>query len=395
VTEAAIVERYLLLGLRLDRHVDGTVDAYFGPAELSERVRSEPLTDASALAADAEWLLDALEDGWLRDQVAGLHTFAGVLAGESLSYADEVERCYGVRPAFTDEAVFAAEHESLERLLPGAGSLAERYDRWRTTSLVPTERVGELVTAITAAAREQTRALVDLPEGEGFEVAVVTGQPWLAFNAYLGDLQSRIDVNTDLPHSAYDMLHLAIHEGYPGHHAERCIKEQLLVRERGMLEESIVLVPTPQSLVAEGIAELGPALLLEGDGGEALAAVAGDAGLPVDLAHSLAVDRAAGSRRWVQVNAALMLHEQGAGEAEVRAYLERWGLMTPELSAHLIRFMNESTSRSYVITYPAGQALCRSWVDGDPSRVPRLLCEQVRVGELVESLNGAPLAPQA
>ena len=167
-----------------------------------------------------------------------------------------------------------------------------------------------------------------------------------------------------------DMLHLAIHEGYPGHHAERCIKEQLLVRERGMLEETIVLVPTPQSLVAEGIAELAPSLLLEGEGGEALAAVAGDAGLPVDLAHSLAVDRAAGSRRWVQVNAALMLHEQGAGEAEVRAYLERWGLMTPELSAHLIRFMNEPTSRSYVITYPAGQALCRAWVAGDPRPVP-------------------------
>ena len=33
--------------------------------------------------------------------------------------------------------------------------------------------------------------------------------------------------------------------------------------------------------------------------------------------------------RWAEVNAALMLHEHGAGEAEVRAYLERWGLMTP------------------------------------------------------------------
>src|SRR5204862_328647 len=92
---AFAITRSVLLGLRLDRHVEGTVDAYFGPAELAERVRSEPLTDAAVLAADAEWLLDALEDGWLRDQVAGLHTFAGVLAGESLSYSDEVERCYG------------------------------------------------------------------------------------------------------------------------------------------------------------------------------------------------------------------------------------------------------------------------------------------------------------
>jgi len=27
------VERYLLLGLRLGRHVDGLVDAYYGPPE--------------------------------------------------------------------------------------------------------------------------------------------------------------------------------------------------------------------------------------------------------------------------------------------------------------------------------------------------------------------------
>jgi hypothetical protein len=41
----------------------------------------------------------------LRDQVVGPRTYAGVLAGESGSYADEVEGCYGVRATYTDEAV--------------------------------------------------------------------------------------------------------------------------------------------------------------------------------------------------------------------------------------------------------------------------------------------------
>ena len=31
-------ERYLQLGLRLGRHVDGLVDAYYGPAELKSQV---------------------------------------------------------------------------------------------------------------------------------------------------------------------------------------------------------------------------------------------------------------------------------------------------------------------------------------------------------------------
>ena len=41
------------------------------------------------------------------------------------------------------------------------------------------------------------------------------------------------------------------------------------MQERGLLEETLVLVPTPQSLVTEGIATLAPHVLLEGDGGPA------------------------------------------------------------------------------------------------------------------------------
>jgi hypothetical protein len=79
-----------------------------------------------ALVSDAELLVGEFEDGWLRDQVVGLRTYAGGLAGESRSYADEVEGCYGVRPTHTREAVFAAAHERLAELLPGHQPLGER-----------------------------------------------------------------------------------------------------------------------------------------------------------------------------------------------------------------------------------------------------------------------------
>ena len=35
-------ERYLRLGLQLGRHVDGIVDAYFGPPRLAAAVEAEP-----------------------------------------------------------------------------------------------------------------------------------------------------------------------------------------------------------------------------------------------------------------------------------------------------------------------------------------------------------------
>ena len=75
----------------------------------------------------------------------------------------------------------------------------------------------------------------------------------------------------------------------------------------------------------------------------------------------------------------------------MQAYLQRWGLITPELAAHVIRFFTEPASRTYVITCPAGRELCRSYVAGDPKRFRRLLTEQVRVGDLLESQDaGAP-----
>ena len=387
MTQSA-AERYLRLGLQLGRHVDGIVDAYYGPSELAIAVEAERPVDPRALVSAAEELLDELEDGWLRDQVFGLRTYAGVLAGEAGSYADVVEGCYGVRPTFTDEAVFTAAHERLEELLPGKRPLAERKERWENSIRVPTEQVEPALAAVIEEARAWTRGLVELPDGEGVALEIVHDQPWWASCDYLGDLRSRISVNVDLPLSAIELLILAMHETYPGHHAERCCKEHLLVRGRGLLEETLVLVPTPQTLVTEGIGKLAPEVLLEGEGGTALAAVIHDAGIELDLAHALAVERALGPCRWAWVNAALMLYDAGASEAETHAYLERWGLMTPEWAAHTMRFLTEPTTRTYVITYAAGADLCESYVAGQPERFQRLLTEQVRVRDLLEAGDG-------
>src|SRR5215210_5160521 len=193
----SVVERYLWLGLRLGRHVEGIVDAYYGPPELAAAVEAEPLVDPRALVTDAELLLGELEDGCLRDQVVGLRTYAGGLAGESRSYADEVEGCYGVRATSTDEAVFAVAHERLAALLPGHGPLAERYGRWRDSMRVPAEQVERTVAAVIEQARAWTRGLVELPDDEGVVVELVRDKPWLAFSEYLGGLRSRISVNVD------------------------------------------------------------------------------------------------------------------------------------------------------------------------------------------------------
>ena len=259
-------ERYLELGLRLGRHVEGLVDAYYGPPELKDQVDAEDVVAPARLVADAEALLAELPDGWLNDQVRACATYARVLDGEEIGYADEVEACYGVRPVKTPASVYEAAHAALDELLPGDGPLLERRTAWRMRHSIDGDLAVAALADLLPVLREVTEALVTLPAGEKVTLEPVRDEPWWAFNYYLGDLASRVVLNVDVPTTGFDLIHLAAHEVYPGHHTEHAVKEQLLVRDRGSVEEAIQLVPTPQALLSEGIAEVGADVILDGDG---------------------------------------------------------------------------------------------------------------------------------
>src|SRR5262249_47669093 len=120
-----------------------------------------------------------------------------------------------------------------------------RYQSWEEAQTVDTDALFPALEALTADLRERSRELVSLPDGESIEIELVQDEPWLAFNYYQGDLCSRVAFNTDLPWRSIDLLTVVAHELYPGHHTEAVLKEQLLVRDRGQLEESILMIGTP------------------------------------------------------------------------------------------------------------------------------------------------------
>jgi hypothetical protein len=380
-------EAYVLLGLRLGRHVDGLVDAYYGPDDLSRQVETEPLAEPSALVEDADTLLAGLDDGWLRDQVVGLRTYAGVLAHEEISYSDEVEGCYGVRPKRVATDVYEAVHDRLDDLLPGSGDLAERFERWRESNNVALDRVVPVLRDVVAELRARTAELVELPAGEGLVIEEVCDEPWWAFNYYLGALRSRVVVNVDVPTTCDDVVDLAAHEVYPGHHTEHAVKEQLLIREQGLIEESIQMVPTPAALVSEGLAETGPSIVLDGDVPQRLVAILKRHGLEYESEQARAIREARRPLRRIGLDAALMIHEDGASVEAAEAHVRRWSLVTPERAAHSVRFVTDPTWRAYVITYSAGRELCHAWVGGDPARFVRLVSEHVRVRDLLTAVS--------
>jgi len=377
-----VVERYLEFCLRLGRHVDGLVDAYYGPSEIKERVDAEELRTPAALVEDARSLLRESNDRWLHAQLVGLETVVRKLAGEKIQYEDEVERCYGIRPAWVPEESFEAVHRELEAALPGNGSLAERYQAWREGEPLAGDVLARVYDDLLADFRARTEALFGLPEGESVEVEYVSDEPWSAFNYYQGSLRSRIAVNTDSPLTPDVVLTLAAHEAYPGHHAEHAWKEQFQVREHGRLEETALMVGTPSSLVSEGIASLASEILLGDEEERVLAEHVADTGVRYDPELSHTVKEASRPIAYVGGNVALLIHTRGASQEEAIDYSMRWGLRSRKRAEQSVRFITDPLWRSYVTTYTAGYDLCREFVDGDPARFKRLLREQLIPADL-------------
>jgi hypothetical protein len=172
---------------------------------------------------------------------------------------------------------------------------------------------------------------------------------------------------------------------YPGHHTEHAVKEHLLVDDRGWIEETLMLVPTPQSVVSEGIAEAGLDVILDPELLEELEAALTAQGLRPELELAQQVTQARRPLRRVGLDLALLVHERGATAAEAEAHYVRWALSRPDRAAQSLRFVLDRTWRSYVISYSAGVDLCSRYVDGDPERFRRLLTEQVRVADLLSA----------
>jgi hypothetical protein len=392
-----LVERYLELGLRLGRHLDGLVDAYYGPPELAARIDAEPPRPLAGLAAEARNLVNELDGGggepdldanrrrWLRAQVVGLVTTADKLGGADVSYLDEVERCYGVRPTFVPEDEFEAAHRRLDEVVPGSGPLAERYATWRESQAVAVEQLEPALRSLADDFRERTQRLFGLPDGEQVEWLLETDKPWSGFNYYLGGLRSRVAINTDLPVLSPTLGHLVAHEAYPGHHTEHTRKEAGLVRRLGHLEETIFLVGTPQCLLAEGMADLGIEVLLGPDHESVIASHLAPLRIPFDD-EVVAQVRAAGETLGaVRGNAAWLLHEDGCPADEVVAYLERWSLIPRARAEKAVQFLTDPTWRAYISCYIDGLRLCRGFAGGDPARFERLLTEQLVPADLVSA----------
>ena len=376
------VERYLELALRLGRHDADLVDAYYGPEELFRRVEAEDLREPAALAVDAQALAEeAAADKWLAAQVQSLGATARKLGGERLGYAEEGRLVYGIEPRWHDEEPFRRAAAILDEALPGQGDVRERYARWFAETAVPAELVEQAVLDAAAELRRLTREAIGLPDGEEFDLELVTGERWLGYARYLGGLRTRIQVNTDLPLPASDLVPVTSHEIYGGHHTHRVWQEIELVRGQGQLERTLDVLWSPEAVISEGVAMTGPALLV-GDGQQLAAEVLGRLGFAYDAELGSRVAEARRLLLPIAANLAMLIHDRGASPDEARDYADTWSLQPADRVAKQIDSQLRSPSPPYQHTYWQGLELVEAHVSGDPKRFRALLTARLLPREL-------------
>jgi hypothetical protein len=393
---------YVRLGLRFDRVEPGFVDAYTGDPRIRAEVEDEPAPTPRRLRDQARALLRELDVSgleadraeYLRGQLTGLECSARKLGGEPVAFRDEVRSYFQVDVELGDPAAYAAAHADLDALLPGDGTLAERYARHRRREECPPDRLAGAVAALSSALRDRVRGEYGLPEVETVRYEVVTDQPWSGFNYYEGGYRSRVAINADLPHRLAQLPHLVAHEAYPGHHTEHCRKEQGLVEKDGRLEHTVFLVNTPECLMAEGLADLGVEAAVGEGWGPWAEEVLADLGLRLDGHLAERISAAAAPLNRVRQDAALMLHDRGADADAVIAHLQRWSLVSADRARQQLRFLTHPLWRAYITTYVEGFDLLSGWLAGRPAGQPvadrfvRLLDEPLTPAVVAAELRG-------
>ena len=264
---------FLLLALRIDKHIKGYVDFYFGPEKLRKIVDNEAITSPKKLLLDSKALLKQLgaqgydkeRERYLEKMLIAMRTSIELLIGIEIFFKDQFLRLYDVdlQPVNTSELQNFKEDFNEAYLSRRTGTSKERMNELRMRRKVPEAKVFKLFKKALDMVETRTKELFIalLPKKEHIHIDLVKNNndnniKWTCYEFYLGNFQSRLEVNPNYSMYWTALLSLAAHEGYPGHHTHFCINEQRLYRELNQFEHSILLLHSPKIIICEGIADL-------------------------------------------------------------------------------------------------------------------------------------------
>jgi len=370
-------EIYVYLVLSVGQHDNSYVDAYYGPIQILEQVKKEnkPLIDIKSIGDETISKLQSLDIKgvdelillryqYLLKQLQSLVARVEMLQGKVFSFDEEAKALYDVLPPKYTEDHFKNITSEIDNILPGKGTVSERYEQFKKEFIIPKDKLDTIFKAAINECRDRTKKYIQLPENENFIVEYVNDKPWSGYNWYKGNNFSLIQVNTDLPIYIDRAIDLAAHEGYPGHHVYNSLLETILYRKYGWIESSVYALFSPQSLIAEGTANFGIEVAFPGED---------RINFEKDVLFPLASMDVNKVDVYYKIHN-LFLKLAYAGNEAARGYLDgklnreqaiewlvKYALMSPDRARQRTHFFD--TYRSYVINYNLGQDLVKQYIE--------------------------------
>lgn len=289
-TLETVGEGYVRVALQMAQHDPELVEAWHG----DQSWRPGPRVPVAGLLSRVDELRAMLDRHgpapsdrarhiYLWSQLRALQFAGRRLMGQAASIDDQARDEFGVTFSQIEAPRIAEIHAAVGEALPGTGPLADRVAAFKADTIVPTERRQAVMDAALAACRQATTAAWPLPEDERVALTFRNGLGWDGSARYLGDHRTEIEINGDGPLDVSRAVRLACHEGYPGHHVQYVLLDQLAWPE-------LQLTPGfgPHLLYAEGAAEAGAVLAFSiGEQVSLMRRLLAVAGLPEDRAGTL------------------------------------------------------------------------------------------------------------
>jgi hypothetical protein len=400
-----LAEDYVRLALVIGQYDAPFVDAYYGPDSLKPVAPPSSVFPKDSLINAVRTLKATLDQialadstgaeghraAWISDQLISFERRIRIFTGEYGLFDDESRDLFGATAPVFNENYYQLLVARLDSVLPGKGTVPERFQSLANRFIIPKEKLDTVFRAAIAECRKRTLAHYALPANEDFKLEFVTDKSWSGYNWYKGNYQSVIQINTDLDIFIDRAIDVGSHESYPGHHVYNMMLEKNLYRDKGLVELSVYPLYSPQSLIAEGSANYGIDVVFPGEdkttfAREVLLPLSGLDTTGISLYFKALATK--GQLNYVRNDVGRRLLSGSMTEEEALRWLQDYGLYNKETAIKGISFIRGQ--RSYVINYNYGMDLIRKYIEDRGGKDPEtrwkvfesLLSGQLRIKEI-------------
>lgn len=280
----------------------------------------------------------AMRKAYLLEMIDSLLALLDTFENRQISYAERLRRQMRIDTQMVSDDILDGYRRTIRDMLDQlgyrGGGLAEDVGRFETDTLVPPDKVLQVMAEMTREAQRRTSEMMYPMNDEWLEPVRLDDVP---FTAYCDFPERKMRLNLAFPFTRSAIKHLACHEAFPGHLVHMALRQRYVAEGRMPLDGAQVVTSSASSALFEGIADNGWFFL-------------DWINTPEDVI-GMTLERL---RAALRCNAAWMLHAQGMAAEEVAPIIAEAGYQDLATATNRIAFLRHGLRAPFVYGYWCG-----------------------------------------